>query len=130
MSSPSVSFVQINFGDIHFFENCGGGSFGSVYRAKWVSRDKEVAVKKLLKIENEVGAVIAGAVRILFLIVRVVIILIATLFLLDVATSLPFTCGHYKLLQSEKRKKKNNNTLLLNESTYYSPHPPTHLESL
>uniref|UniRef100_A0A3P9JFY8 Mitogen-activated protein kinase kinase kinase 20 n=1 Tax=Oryzias latipes TaxID=8090 RepID=A0A3P9JFY8_ORYLA len=53
MSSPSVSFVQINFGDIHFFENCGGGSFGSVYRAKWVSRDKEVAVKKLLKIENE-----------------------------------------------------------------------------
>ncbi|RVE57993.1 hypothetical protein OJAV_G00204770 [Oryzias javanicus] len=53
MSSPSVSFVQIRFDDIHFFENCGGGSFGSVYRAKWVSRDKEVAVKKLLKIENE-----------------------------------------------------------------------------
>ncbi|XP_028249685.1 mitogen-activated protein kinase kinase kinase 20 isoform X2 [Parambassis ranga] len=53
MSSPSASFVQIKFNDIHFYENCGGGSFGSVYRARWISQDKEVAVKKLLKIENE-----------------------------------------------------------------------------
>ncbi|XP_006788531.1 mitogen-activated protein kinase kinase kinase 20 [Neolamprologus brichardi] len=53
MMSPSSSFVQVKFDDIHFFENCGGGSFGSVYRAKWISQDKEVAVKKLLKIENE-----------------------------------------------------------------------------
>ncbi|KAM9342600.1 mitogen-activated protein kinase kinase kinase 20 [Pholidichthys leucotaenia] len=53
MMSPSVSFVEIKFEDIIFYENCGGGSFGSVYRAKWISNDKEVAVKKLLKIENE-----------------------------------------------------------------------------
>ncbi|KAI1899530.1 hypothetical protein AGOR_G00062740 [Albula goreensis] len=53
MSYLSASFVQIKFDDIHFYENCGGGSFGSVYRAKWISQDKEVAVKKLLKIENE-----------------------------------------------------------------------------
>ncbi|KAG8000663.1 Mitogen-activated protein kinase kinase kinase 20 [Nibea albiflora] len=53
MLSPSASFVQIKFDDIHFYENCGGGSFGSVYRARWISQDKEVAVKKLLKIENE-----------------------------------------------------------------------------
>uniref|UniRef100_A0A8C7L9E1 Mitogen-activated protein kinase kinase kinase 20 n=1 Tax=Oncorhynchus kisutch TaxID=8019 RepID=A0A8C7L9E1_ONCKI len=53
MSSLSASFVQIRFDDIHFYENCGGGSFGSVYRARWISQDKEVAVKKLLKIENE-----------------------------------------------------------------------------
>ncbi|XP_061579492.1 mitogen-activated protein kinase kinase kinase 20 isoform X2 [Cololabis saira] len=53
MSSPSGSFVQIRFDDILFYENCGGGSFGSVYRARWISQDKEVAVKKLLKIENE-----------------------------------------------------------------------------
>ncbi|KAM6986584.1 mitogen-activated protein kinase kinase kinase 20 isoform 1-T1 [Aplochiton taeniatus] len=53
MSSLSTSFVQIKFDDIHFYENCGGGSFGSVYRARWISKDKEVAVKKLLKIENE-----------------------------------------------------------------------------
>ncbi|XP_075335772.1 mitogen-activated protein kinase kinase kinase 20 isoform X2 [Odontesthes bonariensis] len=53
MSPPSSSFVQVKFDDIHFYENCGGGSFGSVYRAKWISQDKEVAVKKLLKIENE-----------------------------------------------------------------------------
>ncbi|XP_071774004.1 mitogen-activated protein kinase kinase kinase 20 isoform X1 [Centroberyx gerrardi] len=53
MSSLSASFVQIKFDDILFYENCGGGSFGSVYRARWISQDKEVAVKKLLKIENE-----------------------------------------------------------------------------
>ncbi|KAM4730965.1 mitogen-activated protein kinase kinase kinase 20 [Anableps anableps] len=53
MSSPRASFVHIKFDDILFYENCGGGSFGSVYRARWISQDKEVAVKKLLKIENE-----------------------------------------------------------------------------
>ncbi|PWA31181.1 hypothetical protein CCH79_00002771 [Gambusia affinis] len=53
MSSPRASFVHIQFDDILFYENCGGGSFGSVYRARWISQDKEVAVKKLLKIENE-----------------------------------------------------------------------------
>ncbi|EMP35103.1 Mitogen-activated protein kinase kinase kinase MLT [Chelonia mydas] len=54
MSSLSASFVQIKFDDLQFFESCGGGSFGSVYRARWISQDKEVAVKKLLKIEKEV----------------------------------------------------------------------------
>ncbi|XP_067405329.1 mitogen-activated protein kinase kinase kinase 20 isoform X1 [Emydura macquarii macquarii] len=53
MSSLSASFVQIKFDDLQFFESCGGGSFGSVYRARWISQDKEVAVKKLLKIEKE-----------------------------------------------------------------------------
>ncbi|KAK3543008.1 hypothetical protein QTP70_008694 [Hemibagrus guttatus] len=53
MASLGASFVQIKFNDIHFYENCGGGSFGSVYRARWISQDKEVAVKKLLKIEKE-----------------------------------------------------------------------------
>nr|XP_048725589.1 mitogen-activated protein kinase kinase kinase 20 isoform X2 [Caretta caretta] len=53
MSSLSASFVQIQFDDLQFFESCGGGSFGSVYRARWISQDKEVAVKKLLKIEKE-----------------------------------------------------------------------------
>ncbi|XP_044159658.1 mitogen-activated protein kinase kinase kinase 20 isoform X1 [Bufo gargarizans] len=53
MSSLTASFVQIKFNDLQFYESCGGGSFGSVYRAKWLSQDKEVAVKKLLKIEKE-----------------------------------------------------------------------------
>lgn len=54
MSSPGSSFVQIKHEDLLFYENCGGGSFGSVYRALWMSQDKEVAVKKLLKIDKEV----------------------------------------------------------------------------
>lgn len=54
MSSPGSSFVQIQHEDLRYYENCGGGSFGSVYRALWISRDKEVAVKKLLKIDKEV----------------------------------------------------------------------------
>ncbi|KAK7945777.1 hypothetical protein WMY93_001505 [Mugilogobius chulae] len=53
MSSPGSSFVQIKHEDLVFYENCGGGSFGSVYRAFWVSQNKEVAVKKLLKIDKE-----------------------------------------------------------------------------
>ncbi|XP_060939608.1 protein kinase Npk [Limanda limanda] len=53
MSSPGSSFVQIKHEDLRFYENCGGGSFGSVYRALWISQDKEVAVKKLLKIDKE-----------------------------------------------------------------------------
>ncbi|KAM6990386.1 uncharacterized protein LKV04_009863 [Tautogolabrus adspersus] len=53
MSSPGSSFVQIKHEDLLFYENCGGGSFGSVYRALWISKDKEVAVKKLLKIDKE-----------------------------------------------------------------------------
>ncbi|KAM3865971.1 protein kinase Npk [Diretmus argenteus] len=53
MSSLGSSFVQIKHEDLLFYENCGGGSFGSVYRAVWISQDKEVAVKKLLKIDKE-----------------------------------------------------------------------------
>ncbi|XP_063789517.1 mitogen-activated protein kinase kinase kinase 20 isoform X1 [Pseudophryne corroboree] len=53
MSSLTASFVQIKFNDLQFYESCGGGSFGSVYRAQWLSQEKEVAVKKLLKIEKE-----------------------------------------------------------------------------
>ncbi|XP_076000725.1 protein kinase Npk [Genypterus blacodes] len=53
MSSMGSSFVQIKHEDLLFYENCGGGSFGSVYRALWISQDKEVAVKKLLKIDKE-----------------------------------------------------------------------------
>lgn len=97
MSSPRASFMQIRFDDIHFYENCGGGSFGSVYRAKWISQDKEVAVKKLLKIENEVRVIIvAEAFHILFFFLIVsVIILITPSFSWMWWLLLPITHGHY-----------------------------------
>ena len=48
-----MAYVTIDFDDLEFFERCGGGAFGSVYRARWKSQDKEVAVKKLLSLGKE-----------------------------------------------------------------------------
>ena len=48
-----MDYVLIDFDDLEFFERCGAGSFASVYRARWKSREKEVAVKKLLTLGNE-----------------------------------------------------------------------------
>ena len=46
---------EIKFDDLEFLERCGGGSYGSVYRAIWISRNhQEVAVKKLLSLDTEV----------------------------------------------------------------------------
>ena len=45
---------EIKFEDLEFYECCGGGTFGSVYRAKWKTKDLEVAVKKVLALEDEV----------------------------------------------------------------------------
>ena len=48
------SLLQIAFDDLTFHECIGGGTFGSVYRARWNSQDKEVAVKKVLILGKEV----------------------------------------------------------------------------
>ena len=50
-------FCEINMSELEFFERCGAGAFGSVYRAHWISQNKEVAVKKLLHLAEEVGPV-------------------------------------------------------------------------
>ncbi|XP_038059770.1 mitogen-activated protein kinase kinase kinase 20-like [Patiria miniata] len=47
------TFVEISFDDLTFHECIGDGTFGSVYRAKWISQDKEVAVKKVLTLGKE-----------------------------------------------------------------------------
>ena len=53
--TSTMAYVQIDFEDLEFFEKCGGGAFGSVYRARWKSQDKEVAVKKILSLGKEVS---------------------------------------------------------------------------
>jgi len=46
---------EIKFDDLKFLERCGVGSYASVYRAVWISRNRqEVAVKKLLSLDREV----------------------------------------------------------------------------
>ena len=45
---------EVAIEDLDFHERCGGGSFGSVYRATWLSQKRVVAVKKLLALDKEV----------------------------------------------------------------------------
>ena len=54
MEEVSSTLVEISFNDLIFYERCGGGTFGSVYRAKWESQNMIVAVKRLLVLEKEV----------------------------------------------------------------------------
>ena len=49
-----MSYVEISFQDLEFFENIGRGSFGSVRKAFWKSKKKNVAVKKGACLGNEV----------------------------------------------------------------------------
>ncbi|XP_047137188.1 mitogen-activated protein kinase kinase kinase 20 isoform X1 [Hydra vulgaris] len=46
-------FTQLQIEDFEFFEKLGSGSFGSVYRARWISQNKEVAIKKVLSLDKE-----------------------------------------------------------------------------
>uniref|UniRef100_UPI00358FC588 mitogen-activated protein kinase kinase kinase 20-like n=1 Tax=Myxine glutinosa TaxID=7769 RepID=UPI00358FC588 len=47
------SVMKISLHDLEVHEMCGGGSFGSVYRATWKPRALTVAFKKLLSIGRE-----------------------------------------------------------------------------
>ncbi|CAL1548580.1 unnamed protein product, partial [Lymnaea stagnalis] len=47
------ALLEISFDDLCFYERCGGGTFGSVYRALWRSQNMIVAVKRLLVLEKE-----------------------------------------------------------------------------
>ena len=49
-----MPFAELHCDDFEYYEKIGGGSFGSVYRARWKSQDKEVAVKKILALDKEV----------------------------------------------------------------------------
>ena len=51
-----MPFAELSYDDFEFFEKLGDGSFGSVYRGRWKSQDKVVAIKKILALGEEVGA--------------------------------------------------------------------------
>ena len=50
--SKLADYIEINEEDLTFYERCGKGSYGSVYRGLWKSRNKIVAIKKLLHLDN------------------------------------------------------------------------------
>ncbi|KAH3716625.1 hypothetical protein DPMN_059401 [Dreissena polymorpha] len=50
----ATQFCEVEFEELLFLEKCGGGTFGSVYRAIWKPYEMEVAVKKLLVLDKEV----------------------------------------------------------------------------
>ena len=58
MEEVGGTLVEIPFNDLIFYERCGGGTFGSVYRALWHSQNMIVAVKRLLVLEKEVKFVL------------------------------------------------------------------------
>ncbi|XP_046846393.1 mitogen-activated protein kinase kinase kinase 20-like [Xenia sp. Carnegie-2017] len=49
----NMSYVEILFDELEFGECIGYGSFGSVFKASWKSKEKVVAVKKVLRLDNE-----------------------------------------------------------------------------
>ncbi|XP_052245436.1 mitogen-activated protein kinase kinase kinase 20-like isoform X4 [Dreissena polymorpha] len=49
----ATQFCEVEFEELLFLEKCGGGTFGSVYRAIWKPYEMEVAVKKLLVLDKE-----------------------------------------------------------------------------
>lgn len=51
----AATFCEVEFDELIFLEKCGGGTFGSVYRAIWKTYEMEVAVKKLLVLDKEAG---------------------------------------------------------------------------
>jgi len=50
-----LGLYEIKYDDLELHERCGGGSYGNVHRAVWISQNRqEVAVKKLLSLDAEV----------------------------------------------------------------------------
>jgi hypothetical protein len=48
-----ADYIEIDYDDLEIFERCGRGAYGSVFRGLWKSRNKTVAIKKLIQLENE-----------------------------------------------------------------------------
>jgi sterile alpha motif and leucine zipper-containing kinase AZK len=58
--SKLADYIEINEDDLTFYESCGRGSYGSVYRGLWKSRNKIVAIKKLLQLDNNEAEILSS----------------------------------------------------------------------
>lgn len=46
------SLVEIEFSDLEFKEQVGGGGFGTVSKGRWISENKIVAIKTMLLFDD------------------------------------------------------------------------------
>ena len=54
-SLSKASLTDIEFSDLEFKENVGSGGFGTVFKGRWVSQNKTVAIKMMMVlVEREV----------------------------------------------------------------------------
>jgi len=55
-SLKTLSLFEIRFSDLEFKEKVGGGGFGTVSKGRWISKNKTVAIKTIVVLdEREVG---------------------------------------------------------------------------
>jgi len=55
-SLKTLSLFEIRFSDLEFKEKVGGGGFGTVSKGQWIFKNKTVAIKTIVVLdEREVG---------------------------------------------------------------------------
>ena len=52
-SLQKFSLTDIEFSDLNITEMVGSGGFGTVYKGRWISKNKIVAIKKVMTLLEE-----------------------------------------------------------------------------
>ena len=50
-TDPQLSKIEL--ADLEFMDNVGAGSFGKVWKGRWKSKNKIVAIKKVMELEKQ-----------------------------------------------------------------------------
>ena len=53
VAKTAMSFTEITLSDLEFFERLCMGARGAIYRGRWKSKDRTVAIKKLRLLKKE-----------------------------------------------------------------------------
>jgi len=52
-SLQKFSLTDIEFSDLNIMEMVGSGGFGAVYKGRWISKNKIVAIKNVMTVLEE-----------------------------------------------------------------------------